>query len=82
MKLMPVTDLPEKGGHREYLKAGRRALEEFKELPDKVVLATFEPDEYLTPYSAVAIMNKIIERENLNMMALMRYGQVYLVKFY
>lgn len=41
MKLNPVNGLPEKVTHREYLKAGQKALEEFKKIPDAVVGVTF-----------------------------------------
>lgn len=46
MKLNPVNGLPEKVTHREYLKAGQKALEEFKKIPDKVVEVTFTKEEY------------------------------------
>lgn len=82
MKLIPVNGLPEKVTHREYLKAGQKALEEFKRIPDKVVEATFTKEEYLNPYSAVCMMNQIIVHDCLNMAAIMRDGKSYLVKLY
>ena len=71
MKLIPVNGLPEKVTHREYLKAGQKALE-----------VTFTKEEYSNPYSAVCMMNQIIVRDCLNMAALMRDGKPYLVKLY
>ena len=82
MKLIPVNGLPEKVTHREYLKAGQKALEEFKKIPDKVVEVTFTKEEYSNPYSAVCMMNQIIVRDCLNMAALMRDGKSNLVKLY
>ena len=49
MKFIPVNGLPEKVTHREYLKAGQKALEEFKKIPDKVVEVTFTKEEYSNP---------------------------------
>ena len=82
MKLNPVNGLPEKVTHREYLKAGQKALEEFKKIPDKVDEVTFTKEEYSNSYSAVCTMNQIIVRDCLNMAALMRDGRSYLVKLY
>lgn len=82
MKLIPVNGVPEKVAHREYLRAGQKALDEFKKIPEKVVEVTFTKDEYSNPYSAVCMMNQIIVRDNLNMAALMRDGKSYLVKLY
>lgn len=82
MKLIPVNGVPEKTTRSEYLKAGQKAVEEFKKIPEKVVEVTFTKEEYANPYSAMGIVRQIIERDCLNMATIMRDRKMYLVKLY
>lgn len=82
MKLIPVNGVPEKTTRSEYLKAGQKAVEEFKKIPEKVVEVTFTKEEYANPYSTMGIVRQIIDRDCLNMVTIMRDGKMYLVKLY
>lgn len=82
MELIPVVGVPEKISRGEYLKAGQKAVEEFKKIPEKVVEVTFTKDEYANPYSAIGVVKQIIDRDCLNMATIMRDGKMYLIKLY
>lgn len=82
MKLIPVVGVPEKIVRGEYLKAGQKAVEEFKKIPEKVVEVTFTKEEYANPYSAIGVVKQIIDRDCLNMATIMRDGKMYLIKLY
>ena len=82
MELIPVVGVPEKISRGEYLKAGQKAVEEFKKIPEKVVEVTFTKDEYANPYSAIGVVKQIIDRDCLNMATIMRDGKIYLIKLY
>ncbi len=82
MKLIPVVGVPEKMFRGEYLKAGQKAVEEFKKIPEKVVEVTFTKEEYANPYSAIGVVKQIIDRDCLNMATIMRDGKMYLIKLY
>lgn len=82
MKLIPVVGVPEKISRGEYLKAGQKAVEEFKKIPEKVVEVTFTKEEYSNPYSAIGVVKQIIDRDCLNMATIMRDGKMYLIKLY
>ena len=82
MKLIHVVGVPEKISRGEYLKAGQKAVEEFKKIPEKVVEVTFTKEEYANPYSAIGVVKQIIDRDCLNMATIMRDGKMYLIKLY
>ena len=82
MKLIPVVGVPEKISRGKYLKAGQKAVEEFKKIPEKVVEVTFTKDEYANPCSAIGVVKQIIDRDCLNMATIMRDEKMYLIKLY